>query len=258
MAEAERSQTVAHALDIVDALDRARPAGLTVTDLGRILGLHRTVVYRLLVTLAERDYVRRDDLGRYTLGMRLFALGQAVADGIELRRVALPHMLKLASATGLTALLTVMDANESVCVEKVDPAGVALRVASEVGRRVTLVAGASSKVLLAFQPPDVMRAVLARYEATLPDQEDPEAHRLLIRKLEEHRQSGYVFTSQELDEGLRGVAAPVRDHTGAVVAGLTAVGPLHRFPDQRVPDLAGTVINAANAISRDLGLTSET
>lgn len=248
MAEAERSQTVAHALDVIDALDRARPNGLTVTDLARILDLHRTVVYRLLVTLAERDFVRRDGLGRFTLGMRLFALGRAVADGIELRRVALPHMLEVAGAAGLTVLLTVRDGEESVCVEKVDPAGVALRVASEVGRRVTLVAGASSKVLLAFQPPEVIRSVLARYG---------DAHSDLIAQLEAYRRIGYVFTAAELDEGLGGVAAPVRDHTGAVVAGLTAVGALHKFSADRLADLAATIIRAADAISHDLGLTAE-
>lgn len=245
MADRNRAQTVTRALDLLEAMAEFGAGGSTVADLAHRLDLPRTIVRRLVGTLTEREYIRRLPSGRLVLGLRLFSLGRAVADGMQLRQIALPHMRALALSTRETVLLTVLDGLESVCVEHVD-ADAPLKVTATVGRRLLLTQGASSKVLLIFQPEPLRQELLRQLAARV----DTAAVPALISEWEPQ---GYVASIEELDEGLAGIAAPIRD-AAAVIAGVTLVGPKWRFGPDRMPALVASLIETARRISREMGM----
>lgn len=251
-------QTVARAMELLLCWNEDAPEdGFTLTELSQRLGLHKTIVHRLLATMASYDFVARDPLtNRYRLGVAVLALGGMAAAGMELRRLALPVMRNLVATTGETVMLSVVSGTDSVCIEKVESKN-PIKVSYHVGRRRPLHAGAAAKVLLAFLPPSeaaplMDRMALTRYtDLTLTSREELKA------ELEATRTRGYALSYGELDAGVTGIGAPVWDHTNRAVAGLTLVAPGHRLEEpETLAACTRATLETANQISRLLGYRS--
>lgn len=226
--------------------------GYTLSELAKKTGLHKTIVHRLLGTLAAHDIVRRDPItNRYQLGVTLVELGSLAAAKMSFRRLALPVMKQLAAETGEMVMLTVISGNDAVCVEKVDSPS-PIKVSYEVGRRRPLYTGAAAKVLLAFTPePERTRLidsiVFVRYtDLTITNKTD------LLQELEEIRRRGYALSYGEIDEGVTGIGAPVWGRTGELVCGITLVGPGTRL-NPTIDACVPKVLNAAKRITLELG-----
>lgn len=242
---------VERALGILENVDGS-VRGTGVSELSRRLGLGKSTVHRLCMTLEHHGYLVRDpQTGRYRLSLRLFQIGSAALSELDLPRRALPALEALGAAVEETVHLAVLDGEDIVFIGKVDSPR-PLRLYSQVGRRSPAHCTALGKVLLAYAPPDLRSRVLTRplrrYTATTIT--DPEA---LARVLEDVRRRGYAVDDQEFEEGIRCVAAPVRDYTGRVVAALSVSAPAGRLPRARFATLAQQVIAAANQVSRALG-----
>ncbi|MDR5682742.1 MAG: IclR family transcriptional regulator [Armatimonadota bacterium] len=248
------AQLLERALKILDMFTPERPAWL-VSEISHATGLSRPTVYRILRALQVYGYVRRDPVtSRFRLGSGALALGRRALESIELRQVAYPVMRRLQEATGETVLLTVVseDGTESVCVERLESPQ-RLRLILEVGRRVPLHAGASSKVLLAFMRPEQVRRVVAlrglprlnKNTITEPD--------ALEQELAEIRRRGYALSFEETNQGAAGIAAPVFDVAGQLAGGLGIAGPLIRFGDEALTHLIPLVCRHADEITRALG-----
>lgn len=243
--------SLAKALQLLDAFTLDCPA-LDLAGLTAASGLPRATAHRLLSTLRELGYLQYDPATRqFRLGYKLLERGQLVSEQIELRPVARPHLERLRDETRETVSLQVVDGDEGIYVEKLEPLE-GFRLWTRVGMRRPLHAGCSMKTLLAYLPPDRIEQVIARGlpRLTAHTITDPER---LRRDLASIRAKGYSVTFGESHEGVHGVAAPVRDHTGRVVASLSVLGPSARIPRERIPDLIANVTRAAGAISRDLG-----
>ncbi len=242
---------VERALGILENVDGSL-RGTGVSELSRRLGLGKSTVHRLCATLEHRGYLVRDPhTGRYRLSLRLFQIGSAALSELDLPRRALPALEALAAAVEETVHLAVLDGDEIVFIAKVDSPH-PLRLYSQVGRRSPAHCTALGKVLLAHAAPEVRSRILARplrrYTATTIT--DPA---MLERTLEDVRRRGYAVDDQEFEEGIRCVAAPVRDYTGRVVAALSVSAPAARLPRARFPALAEHVIAAAGQVSHALG-----
>ena len=172
----ETSQTLDRGLRLLQLLAET-PGGLTVTGLAAQLGVNRTIVYRLLATLEQHGYARRDGDGRARLGIGVGALAAAVQPLV--RVCALPVLRGLAEEVGATAHLTVADGAEALALAVVEPSWTDLHVAYRVGARHPLDRGAAGRAILAAR-------------AGGPTPERP-----------------YVVSVGELESGARGVAAPV-------------------------------------------------
>ncbi len=253
------AQLLEKALRILEAFTPERPAWL-VTELSVAVGVSRPTVYRILRVLESFGYVHQDQsTKRFRLASGALALGHRALESIELRQVAYPAMRKLQEATGETVLLTVLseDRTESVCVDRLESSH-RLRLILEVGRRIPLHAGASSKVLLAFLPPEHVRRVVAlRGLPRLNKNTITDAH-VLEWELEEIRRRGYALSFEETNEGAAGVAAPIFNAAGELAGGLGIAGPLIRFVEDRLVDLIPLVRAHADEVTRALGGSAAT
>lgn len=244
-------QAVQHCLDLVEAL-AGNELARGVTELGAELHLAKSTVYRLLQTLLKRGYAVQDpSSGRYRLGLKFLELGAVVLGGLSIRTIAQPHLHRLMEATRETVHLGLLEGHEVVYADKIE-CPQTIRMYSQVGRRSPLHCTALGKALLAFQSEplfqDLIGAGLRRYTprtVTRPGR--------LRQELRRIRAEGVAIDAEEFEEGLRCVAAPIRDHTEAVVASIGIAGPAVRLGPDRLPGLIKHVRDAADAVSADLG-----
>ncbi|MEZ5117657.1 MAG: helix-turn-helix domain-containing protein [Candidatus Nanopelagicales bacterium] len=141
---AETSQTLDRGLRVLSLLAE-QPEGMTVTELAAALGVSRTVVYRLVVTLEQHGLLRRGADGRCRLGLAVLGLSRHVQP--LLRDAALPALRRLSDGLGATSYLLVLDGTEGLTVAVVEPTRVDVHVASRVGARVPLDRGAGGRAL---------------------------------------------------------------------------------------------------------------
>jgi DNA-binding IclR family transcriptional regulator len=222
-----------------------------VTELGRALSLNKVTAYRLLQSLSENGYVERGENGdRYRLTIKLWELGNRLAAPRSFSEAALPALRQLAAFSGETAYVAVLSDAEAIFLEKVDSTA-AVRVHTPLGARIPLHCGSASKALLAFQPEAIVRKVCRRLTPMTPFTiTDPD---LLRADLARVRERGFATGDQEWRVGISGVAAPVRDEAGAVVAAVALSGPTERFHIRRQTEVAPQVLNAAQDVSMRLG-----
>jgi DNA-binding IclR family transcriptional regulator len=229
---------------------------LGVSELGRLTGLHKTTVYRLLVTLAEEGFIQHNPANdKYRLGAALIRLGRMVLDNIDIGRQALPRMRALADETGEAVMLEVWDGGRTLVVASVDGRHFA-HIIARAGSHLPAHGSSGGKAMLAFLPSSEVKKVvdlgLKQYTAnTLTD-----APRLQ-EELARIRATQISVDRQEIDIGVCSIGAPIFDHSGQVAAALTVTGPAQRIPTDPGSALAQTVAKTARVISRDLGYESE-
>ena len=219
-------QSVGCALAILDCFQLERPL-LGVSELSRDLGLNKATVSRLLSTLC---------LYRAGYDFQHTGLAEAARRQLEL----------LVPKVGETAHLAVYDRGDMTYLDVVECAA-PLRVHSQLGARNPAYTVASGKVCLAFLDELSREQYLADH---FPRHGDLIAFR---RELAEARDRGFAVNRGDWVPGVIGVAAPVRDRSGAVVAAVTISGPASRLIGGRVNQVAGAVAAAAREVSRHLG-----
>lgn len=214
--------------------------------------MHRSTVFRFLVTLQERGYVSRDPgTDRYELGVSVLSLAQALLDRLDIRQVATPVLMTLRDETQELVHLALLDQGEVVTVERV--AGKqALSLQTEIGARRPAYCTASGKAILAHLP-------VADVETLLAQGMPPVTPRTITsvtamhEQLDEVRRLGYAVDNEERTEGVRCVAAPVFGHEGDVLGAVSIAVPTLRLPWKRVRQLGKEVTIAATTISQRLG-----
>jgi IclR family transcriptional regulator, acetate operon repressor len=232
--------------------DVAGDAG--VTELARRLGLHKSTASRLLATLERRGLVEQDDeTGRYRLGLAILRLAERAEETLDLRGIARADMERLARETRETVGLVTLDGDAAMTVAQVDGPNM-VACADWTGRTVSLHGLAAGKVMLAtYAERDVLRLVKqgleARTERTITRLEP------LLEELARVRRRDHATSFGEWEPGVNGIAVPVRDRRGRIVAALTVWGAAYRVTPARVPDLVACARAAAAAISVRLGGT---
>jgi IclR family KDG regulon transcriptional repressor len=243
-------RTVNRALDVLLLFDEEHPEW-SVAELSQALGVHRSIVYRVLRTFEQRDVVTRSHPGgRYRLGLKLVELANVVLANMDLRQVAHPVMERLVRETGESAFLTVVSEDESVCIHRIESSQ-RVRVTLTIGGRYPLYAGASDKLLLAYLPPEEIDKVIARgLKQLTPDTiTSPDRLREDLAKI---RRLGWAFSVGELTPGVAAIAVPLRDSNGDVVAALSIGGLASRFSENRLQTLIEITCQAAEEVSHQL------
>lgn len=244
---------VAKALDILGAFDRHHQE-LGVTELAERLGLHKNNVFRLLATLETRGYVAQNRKGgSYRLGLKTFELGNVFLHHLGIQRHARPVLGNLVGKCNETAYLAVTDGKDVVYVLMHETTH-RVRVIPRLGHRLPAHCTASGKVQLAFESQDRLQELFKDHPLPkLSENTITEFDRLRGHLAEVARQ-GYAVDNQELECGVCCVAAPVRDYSHRVVAGVGLSGPVSRFPLDRIEaELVPLVKEAAAKISQRLG-----
>ncbi len=244
-------RSVTNALAVLEAFSLERPE-LGVTELSQALGLGKSTVHRLLTSLSARGYVRKTlRTEKYCLGLKVFEIGSLVAGQLTLRESAAPYLQQLMTASRETVHLGVLAGWEVVYIDKIESTQ-ALQIYSRIGRRAPLHATALGKALLACLPDEeIDRFLRRRLKAHTPlTLTDPPRMRREIQRI---RVAGYAVDNEEFEAGLKCIAAPLRDHTGAAVASMGVACPAVRLPEERLGALVPLVREAARGASLALG-----
>jgi IclR family transcriptional regulator, KDG regulon repressor len=224
----------------------------TLTDLAEQAGLDKSTTFRILNTLKSRGYIIQDNQSRkFRMSMKMFELGSVPWNTLNVVSLSRPALRKLASYIQETVFLTALEGNYGICVDQIE-SSYQLRTKFHLGKRMHLHAGASNKVLLAYMPKPERQAIINATGLpkfcinTLIDAEKLEENLALIRKL------GYAYSEEETDKGLYGVAAPVFDSNGAIIASIGLAAPLARLDKKELTSIGELVKNESEAVTEKL------
>jgi IclR family KDG regulon transcriptional repressor len=238
------------ALRVVEHLSKTREA-VGLRELSRDLGLAVASTHRILQALCrERLVVQVGDRGLYASGARLAEIASNLLHANDLVPLALPLLRDAAARSKESALIMVCDGHESVCRASIESEQF-LRVVFPVGWRGPLYRGATGRVLLAYQPAEVISAVIeGGQQASAPlELADPAE---LLRSLAKIRRTGYCVSHGERHEHWSSVAAPIRGPDRLVIATVAIYGPSARFSRSDLPSHTKRVISCAAGISAAL------
>jgi DNA-binding IclR family transcriptional regulator len=243
--------SVTAALRLLKVFSEQEPE-LGISALAKRMGVAKSTAHRLAsALLAEGMLEQNADNGRYRLGIQLFTLGALVRRRLDVTKQALPFLHALREQTGETVHLAVLDDIHVVYLFNLE-SDQAIRMRSYIGVRKPASCTAEGHVLLASRPPDVVSRVLksglvARTPNTTTDTQ------VFLKALEDARRDGYSIDDEESEIGMRGVAAPVRDATGTVVAAIGFGGPSQRLTKKALRTAVPHLVAAADGISATLG-----
>lgn len=223
----------------------------TISEVSRLLQLPISTTSSLLYTLVHCGYLRRNEKREFFLSLKLVSESSKIVNGMQLHDVAHHELRKLTSVSGLTSFLAVRDGNEIVYIDKVEGSG-EIRLSAQIGRRMHMHMSATGKALLAYLPDNQVEAIA---EATgLPVFTGNTITNLsrLREELDRVRGQGFAMDNEEAVVGIRGIAAPIFDQSGTLLASGGVAGTVFEL-DERLGEMIDLVKSATMAISEKLG-----
>jgi IclR family transcriptional regulator, KDG regulon repressor len=246
------AQVVDRVIDILEAFEWLGPQ-LGVSELSRALDLKKATTHRLLASLRRRDIVAQDpQTRRYHLGMRLWQLGMLALNQLDWIDRARPYLRQLRDETGETTHLAVLEQGQVMYIDKVESEH-SLRMPSQVGRRLPAHCTGVGKALLAYLSPQALAEVIDQHGLPEMTPHTITERHVLVAELASIRERGYAMDDEEIEPGLRCIAAAVRGHSGEVTAAISIAGPSSRLRREDVERHAESVVAAARQISSALG-----
>lgn len=246
----KNNKTVVRSMDILNLfIDHPR---LTFQEIIDLSGIPKTSVYRMLMSLEEMEFLEKGPDSKYRLGLLFLKFGHLVSSRLDIRQVAFPIMQELHDDVDEAINLIVRQGDEAIYIEKIDT-NQKVRLYTAIGRRSPLYAGACSRVILSFLPNPEIQQYLESVElksfamGTITDKER------LYELIWKAQEDGYTISHSELENHTSAIAAPIFDHKGDVVAGISIAGIEANYQNENVPQLAAKAMEAAGKISERLG-----
>ena len=242
-------------LEVIEVMSRAQ-SSLTLADVSRLCGTSRATARRLVLTLKELGYVAFDGYA-YSLRPRVMDFGDAYLSGLALPRIAHPHLARLAAKVQDTCSLTVLDEFDVVYVDRVRASRL-LTFNIDIGTRFPAYATSTGRILLAALPEEIVEDYLSTHKAEPLTEMSTTSAKGLLEHISRARKAGFAIADQELDAGLRSVAAPVRDSSGDVVAAVVVSTQVTRTPlDILRSQVVPQILDTAKSISYDFSAFRE-
>lgn len=245
-----RRPTVIHkCLDLL-LLFLERGGRLGVTEVVKITGIPKSNVSRMLMALADKGFLRKEESGKYSLTYIYHSFSALVSEQSTLVQRARPMMQRLADQFKETIHLNVIDNYERVCVSAIEPPQ-QLKAVVPIGQRSPLYAGASSKALLAFSDEDVLARVLSKEMAAFTKNTITDANEL-IAEIEKIRRIGYATSQGERIRGLTSFAIPVQSRYRKLVGSLAVSVPMARYFRTMEKEIVVRLKEESANLSKDL------
>ncbi len=244
-------QVLERMFTLIDVL-ASREDAISLKEISEKTGLHPSTTHRILNDLTIGRFVDRPESGSYRLGMRLLELGNLVKARLSVRDAALTPMRNLHKLIQQPVNLSMRQGDEIVYVERAYSERSGMQVVRAIGGRAPLHLTSTGKLFLALDDPQRVRAYATRTGLAGHTRNSITQLPLLERELAKARQYGMARDNEELELGVRCMAAGVYDDQGKLVAGLSISAPADRLDEGWLPKLQAT----ANEISHALGHTA--
>ena len=225
---------------------------LSLPEIAKKLTIPESTAYRLLVTLRKKNIIAQDsETKKYGVDARVLRLQMAASARLDICKMAAPHLETLSAVSGETCQLYLQQGDEVVCAEVVSSLN-AIAFMPDKGRSFPLHAPAGGRAVLAFLPEPFLSQYIARGLKSLTPCTVTDSGEL-VRALLKVRKDGFAVSAQQVYPGVGGVAAPVFDHRGAVIASMAVTGPDTRVTSERARTLGPLVVREAQTLSAGLG-----
>lgn len=245
-----KNKTVLRSMDILNLFEEHQE--LTFQEIIDLSNMPKTSVYRMLLSLEDMGFLEKGTDTKYRLGLIFLRLGSLVSARLDIRRIAYTIMKELHEDTEEAINLIVKRNDMAVYIEKIDTKQ-KVRLFTEVGRTSPLYAGACSRIILSYLPEEEIQSYIHDTDlkqfalGTMTDKQ------VLSKSIEQAQIDGYTVSNSELEDHTSSIAAPVFNHDGAVIAGLSIAGIDVNYQGENIQILADKVIKAANKISEKIG-----
>lgn len=247
-----RVQVLDRALGILDLLSTEGPE-LAPAELSGQLVLHKSTLHRLLQVLEQHRLVDKNpQSGKYRLGLKLFEFGTKAVAQIDVQERVRPYLERLVCETGETAHMCILDRGEMLSLANVESPRT-VRTPSTVGHRIPSHCTAAGKAVLAFLPESELNELLKKRTFKSYTRNTITSPSSLKAELQLIRKRGYAMDNEEIEDGLKCIAAPIRDYSGKVIASMSIAGPVFRITRDRASSMARSVMEAAKQLSTELG-----
>lgn len=227
-------------------------AELTFQEIINLSGMPKTSVYRMLMSLEDMGFLEKGSDAKYRLGLLFLKFGHLVSMRLDIRKIAYPLMVELHNDVKEAINLIVREGDEAIYIEKIDTKQ-KVRLYTAIGRRSPLYAGACPRSILSFLPDSEIEAYLNSVELK------PIANGTIIEKdklyetIQHERREGCTMSHSELENFTSAVAAPIFNHQGEVVAGISIAGIEANYQGENVEIFKEKVKKVATDISSQLG-----
>ena len=245
-------QVIERMISLLDALAE-HPDPVSLKELSKATGLHPSTAHRILNDMVLKRFVDRSEPGAYRLGMRLLELGNIVKSRLNVREAALDFMRGLHRKTHQTINLSVRQSDEIVYIDRAFSERSGMQVVRAIGGRAPLHLTSTGKLFLSVDDPKAVRAYAIRTGLAGHNKNSITDLAKLERDLSLVRARGYARDNEELELGVRCMAAGIRDDGGRLIAGLSISAPADRLQEEWLEDLVET----AEQISAVLGYAAQ-
>lgn len=246
--------SIEKSIEILNYVSNARE-GLKLTEICLKLPFPKSTVHRILNILLKYSLVSKDkETLKYRLGLQVLNYANSFSDSFDFKEIAGPILKKLCLETELTTYLTSWYNGHCICIDSVRPIRVTnIHFSVELNKEMPFHCTSSSKVILAYQSPEEIKRIiyeqpLKRYTAkTIIDPKKLEKH---LNKIKEN---GFAFCDEELEKGVKAIAAPIRNIHGKVIASITIVGLSDRIDSNNSKKILKILVSSAQQLSKMLG-----
>ena len=240
-------QVIERMMALLDAL-ASYPDPVSLKELATATGLHPSTAHRILNDMVTKRFVDRSEPGTYRLGMRLLELGNIVKSRLNVREAALPYMQALHRKTQQTVNLSVRQGDEIVYIDRAFSERSGMQVVRAIGGRAPLHLTSIGKLFLSADDAKLVRAYATRTGLAGNNKNSITDLAKLERELSLVRARGYARDNEELELGVRCMAAGVRDDAGRLIAGLSISAPADRLSDDWLDDLITTTTDISSVL----------
>lgn len=246
-----KSTTALKALQVLEAV-AVSSVPVSVNDVAEAVGIDKTTVYRMLMTLVEAGYVNRDEISkRYRLSYKVVSLSRNLLMENEVSRLIRLTLRQISDETRETLHYAVLDGDETVLVQRVKGTQL-VTVDFQIGDRSKLHCTSIGKVLLAFQDIRYIERIITAGLPKLASNTiiDPDTFRQELQRI---RSQGYAIDDHEFTDNMRCIAVPVFEGGGHVNGGISISGPDSRFILEKLEELKVPMLKASRELSKQLG-----
>lgn len=245
-------QSVDRTIAIMELLSTHQD-GLGLTEVSQLIGLHKSTVHRLLLTLIHHGYVSQSQHNqRYHLSIKMFEIGSRIIDRMELLKVARPYIEAIRDVTNEVVHLVIPDGTDMVYIDKVESNN-NIRMHSRIGARSPLYSTSAGKAMMAYWPEPKVREV---WEASEIIQRTPNTvvvYDELLKVLEKVREAGYALDEEENEFGIRCIGAPVFNYRNDVIGAVSISGPTIRVTCEVIDAFKEHLLKYTRLISNEMG-----